>query len=191
MQDLMRQNNTAWFFSTALLRQCFRSPWVSMGKAHGGYRGQGIIELAAGLIMFVSLLSLMIASTMYLYVQQVATSAVREGARVASLSADLSSAQTQAAAIAAIKQTVVDTAAASGLTVDPNYVTVTPPSSQAAMGSRKVAVKLDFNWNNIIPSGTFANAFQPPPEDSQPPQSTSSALDVARIAAQAVMHYEE
>ena len=188
MQGLMRQNNTPWFFSTAPLRQCFRSPWVTLGKVH---QGQGIIELAAGLIMFVSLLSLMIASTMYLYVQQVATSAVREGARVASLSADLSSAQTQAAAVAAIKQTVVDTAAASGLTVDPNHITVTPPNSQAAMGSRRVGVKLEFDWHNLIPSGTFANAFQAPPEEGQPVQSGGSALDVAHIAAQAVMHFEE
>jgi hypothetical protein len=106
------------------------------------HNGQATIELIMSLIFFCLMLVSFSSISAYIYLEHGLVSAVREGARWASLNNDLAG-EDEAGAIAEIRGRVIAMMRATTGQVLPNQaITVTPPSAAGAFGERTVTVRV-------------------------------------------------
>lgn len=145
-------------------------------------KGQSMIELTASLIMFVIMIALIFSISAYLYMQHAMVSAAREGARTASLNTDIGDSDTQADGVNDVEDYVVTAVNnLTGITIEPENVTVTPPDPGAAQGERTVTVQINYSMENPLPIAAFLQAFG----------ASGEGLDIIPVVASATMRYEE
>jgi len=145
-------------------------------------KGQSIIELTASLIMFVVMIALIFSISAYLYVQHAMVSAAREGARTASLNTDIGDADTQAEGVETVEDYVVTAVQnLTGLVIEEESVTVTPPDPAAAQGNRTVTVQINYAMENPMPVAALLQALG----------ASGEGLDVIPVVSTATMRYEE
>ncbi len=144
--------------------------------------GQGIIELIVGILMFTLLIALVVNVSTYLYVQHTMVTAAREGARVAALNEEIGDPDSASAGVEAVRDhitgMVVDT---TGISLDEENITITPPNPADPIGERSVSVEIDMTFEHVLPASEFAAAL------SQASATGGSSL----LHAEASMHYEE
>lgn len=148
-------------------------------KAH---KGQAIIESTVSIILFAMLIALVMTVTLYLYIQQAMVTAAREGARMASLNADM--ATDEAAGTTTVKEYVKnEIAALTGQTATDDDITVLGPSSSAnqTAGERTVTVSINYTMDNPVNIAGFINALG----------GDGSAFDNIPVQSSATMRYEE
>lgn len=148
--------------------------------------GQAIIESIVGILIFTILLALVVSITAYLYFQQALVTAAREGARQASLNADIGAPGTENAGVSYVQNYVIDEIQQlTGQTYDGNNATivVTPPSQSPNQmsGKRMVTVTIDWKMKNPVNIAGLLNALG----------ANGSAFEVIPVHAMATMRYEE
>jgi hypothetical protein len=147
-------------------------------------KGQSVFEVIAGMIFMALLLTAMGSTSIYLYLQNTASTAVREGARMAALSADVDG---ETGAIVARVQAIM--ASASGQTVPAAAITVVPPDEADAVGERQVSVSMNYDMPTPLNPAAVFSKFTGGATIGNP---DSEALPVAvPLAASATMRYEE
>jgi len=156
------------------------------GMARKAARGQVVVESIVSIIIFTIMLSLIMSISVYLYFQQALVTTAREGARQASLNADLAAGSTQAAGINYVTSYVKNEfLQLTGQSYDSSMatITVTPPSASANQtpGYRTVAVTIDWKMKNPIGIAKMLNAMKV----------DGSAFDTIPCHATATMRYEE
>lgn len=153
--------------------------------------GQGMLEIIAGLILFVLLTLATLFVSMYLYVQHAVVTAAREGARIASLSEEIGNPSSVSAGVAAVKSHVIDfMRSTTGIDMSESDISVEPPSAAEATGERTVQVEINYMLGEVLPmSDLFAN-FSSSSPDGSPPDADSGFSDI-NVVARAKMHYEE
>jgi hypothetical protein len=149
-------------------------------------RGQVVMESIVSIIIFTIMLSLIMSISLYLYVQQALVTTAREGARQASLNADLGSTTTQGTGINYVTSYVkTEFQQLTGQAYDPTMatITVTPPSASANQtpGYRTVTVSINWKMKNPIGIANMLNAMK----------IDGSAFDKIPCYATATMRYEE
>lgn len=145
-------------------------------------KGQSVIELTASIIMFVIMMGLVFSISAYLYVQHAMVSAAREGARNASLNTEIGDEDTTQEGVDAVEAYVVEAVQSmTGLDMENENVTVTPPDAGEAVGERMVTVQINYNMENPLPIAGFLQAFG----------ASGEGLDAFPITAVATMRYEE
>lgn len=153
-------------------------------RRYPAQRGQSVFEVIAGMIFMALLLTAMGSTSIYLYLQNTASTAVREGARMAALSADV---EAETAAIVARVQAVM--ASASGQTVPAAAITVVPPDDADAVGERQVSVSMNYDMPTPLNPGAVFSHFTGSATVGNP---DGEALPVSvPLAASATMRYEE
>jgi hypothetical protein len=148
--------------------------------------GQAIIESIASIIIFTLMLGLVMCISVYLYFQQALVTAAREGARQASLNAELGSGSTEQSGISTVQNYVADEIRQlTGQTYSPSVatITVTPPSSSADQtpGKRQVTVSIVWNMTNPVTVGNMAAVFG----------GNADTFNNIPVSASATMRYEE
>jgi len=147
--------------------------------------GQAVIESIVSLILFVMMLGLIMAISVYLYFQQALVTAAREGAREASLNADLGSLSSESGGIADVEDYVAnEIQQLTGQVIGNNAnIVVTPPSASASQvpGERTVRVDISWSLNNPVGIGNFLTAMG----------GDGSAFTTIPVSATATMRYEE
>ena len=148
-----------------------------------GQKGQAVIEILASIIIFTIMLALIMTVSAYLYVQHAMISAAREGARMASLNADLGTAAGQGAGEDSIVAYVQDSVQKlTGQNIDAADITVEPPDLAAASGAKQVRVTINYQMNNPIPIAEFLTALG---------VDDTSGIAQIPVTATAAMRYEE
>ena len=145
-------------------------------------KGQAVIELTVSIIMFVLMIALTFSISTYLYVQHAIISAAREGARQAALNTDIGDTSTQSAGQQTVEDYVVSNVQSlTGLTMETQNVTVTPPASNGQVGDRTVTVQINYTMQNPLPVAAFLQALG----------ASGEGLDTIPVASTATMRYEE
>jgi hypothetical protein len=144
-------------------------------------KGQATLELIPTLICFAMMLAVVSALCLYLYLQNITITVAREGARFASLNAELGTTATQAVGTAAVKSRISDMVQnALGSPLPANGVTITPPTG--TLGNRLVKVKINMNITNPISIPDFNATFNGEP---------AKLFETIPLTAEASAHYEE
>jgi hypothetical protein len=148
--------------------------------------GQAVIESIASIIMFTLMLGFVMCISVYLYFQQALVTAAREGARQASLNAEIGTATTEQSGIDTVQAYVADEVKKlTGQTYSPGVatITVTPPSASADQtpGKRQVTVSIDWTMSNPVTVGNMAAAFG----------GNADTFNKIPVHASATMRYEE
>jgi hypothetical protein len=150
-------------------------------RSRSAASGQVVIESIASLLIFTIMLAVIMTITMWLYLQQALVTSAREGARQASLNAELAGAATKSAGVGAVKAYVQNTVRSlTGQDIDPSQITVTGPTG-ATPGQRTVAVTLSMTLKNPLGVAALFDAL-----------GTSGAkFDNIPMSASATLRYEE
>jgi Flp pilus assembly protein TadG len=154
---------------------------VACRKIRRYTRGQGVIELIIGLVMFSMMLALMSSVSIYLYVQHSLVSAAREGARIASLDSNIGGTNVAAGQQAVITRIQDFMRISTGQEIPSANIVVTAPSATAPQGSRTVAVEINHVMNNPIAVGALLRGLGADP----------TGLEQIPVSATATMRYEE
>jgi hypothetical protein len=147
-------------------------------------QGQGVFELVTGMLVFTLMTVIMGCISIYLMVEHAAISGAREGARLASLSSNVSN---DTSAIVARVKSVVQ--ASCGQILPNSSITVTPPDSAATPGNRSVTVAIAYDMPTPLNASALAAAWTPPADPTKPPPATVGAT--VPVVAKATMRYEE
>jgi hypothetical protein len=167
-----------WEYYTMRLLRAQATPHGASAAA-----GQSVFEVIAGMLFMALLLTAVGSTSIYLYLQNTAATAVREGARMAALSSDV---EADSANIIARVQAIM--ASASGQTVPSSAIAVVPPSTSDAVGARQVTVSMNFDMPTPLNPGAVFGHFIGSGTVGQ----TDEGLPVTvPLAASATMRYEE
>jgi hypothetical protein len=142
--------------------------------------GQVVIESIASMILFTIMLTLIMSICMWLYIEQALVTSAREGARQASLNAEIATSSTQASGISAVKSYVKDEVLhLTGQQLADSNITVTVPTGTS--GSRTVSVSIQMNMKNPVRISDLLGALG----------ANGSAFDSIPVGGKATMRYEE
>lgn len=161
-----------------------RASFSKNRRVRKAQKGQAVIESIASILLFVMMLGLVMAISVYLYFQQALVTAAREGARQAALNADLGEVATEGSGVADVKDYVrQQIAQTTGQDVAASDITVWAPSDSADQtpGNRTVTVRIDWELQNPVGVGNFISALG---GDGAP-------YATIPVTAQATMRYED
>lgn len=148
--------------------------------------GQVVVESIASIIIFTIMISIVMSITIFLYFQQALTTAAREGARQASLNADLGSGVSEQNGLNTVETYIKsEIRQLTGQSFDPSIATITviPPSDSASQvsGNRDVTVQISWKMKNPIGIASMLGAMGV----------DASAFDNIPVGSSATMRYIE
>ena len=142
-------------------------------------RGQAIIESIASIILFCLMLTMVCSITMYLYFEQAMVTAAREGARLASLTSNLSTAAGKSSVSTSVRTTVQ---ALTGQQYDgsTDTITVVGPTGTTT-GRRTCSVTVTYRRNNPLGIAHLIDALD----------GEGESWRYLTVSSSATMRYEE
>ena len=146
------------------------------------HKGQGTLELIPSLIMICLLMAALAGLCVMLYLQNIAITVAREGARFASVNPELGTPSTQAAGRAAV-QAKISEMLDDAIGIEPESVDVGIDNPSGSYGERLVKVRL----NLAIPNPVVI----PDLKDGFTEGGGGRLMATIPLSAEAAAHYEE
>ncbi|MCA9788601.1 MAG: hypothetical protein KC476_08060 [Cyanobacteria bacterium HKST-UBA06] len=145
-------------------------------------RGQASVDLVGSLIMFTVMMGFLASMSVFLYINNVFTTAASMGARTAAVEGALADAGTFSQGESAVKQVVKDFVGNStGITLEDSDISVSMPTG--TFGERTVTVQIVEVMESPVKVMTLLNNMRE--------EGSSGHEDEFTISASATMHYEE